>query len=302
MPLREFAQSPTFGLRAELWADRLYFGLPGQPQSFPVSTSVGINGVAIFRKPADDDYIALLAPAPKTFHETRLDESPLFAPQEFPGLPELVGQVLPGESFDRVGVMYVPDLSINLNAGAVVVGAMAGTAGPGVVWANGCNGFLTAGHVAINVLKVTDQHGTLAGNTVHVFDPAHPSAWATPNVDVALIQVTRGAKITRFSAANVPAYSIFGVDFHLSSMSSSNILAKIGWYVWPSSGTYIDLYMTGGACTQPGDSGGAVTLSGTSELIGMVVGGTKTFASFVQDIATQLAALRTVTGLNSIAL
>lgn len=77
----------------------------------------------------------------------------------------------------------------------------------------------------------------------------------------------------------------------------------IGWYVWPGVlGTYVDLYMTNAACTVPGNSGAVVTNENSMDAVGTVVGGTKTFASFVQDIDRQIGALRTVTGLGSLSL
>jgi hypothetical protein len=149
----------------------------------------------------------------------------------------------------------------------------------------------------------TDAHGTILGKTIHAFDPGTPSGGTTPNVDVALIEPPSGAATTSFARGS----SITGsspIDLHLTAgLKVSTVLAMISWYVWPrAGGTYVDLYMTNTACTVPGDSGAVVTNSGSNYAIGIVVGGTRTFASFIQDIHSQIAALKTVTGLGSLSL
>jgi hypothetical protein len=182
---------------------------------------------------------------------------------------------------------------------------MQGTAGPEVRWGAGYRGFLTAGHVVTGHANVTDggTPPTVLGTTVHVLDPAITSSGSAPDVDVALMRVGASAVTTTFSMGSPLASGTTSIDLHLGSgLKSSSVLGMIAWYIWPGIGRYVDLYMTNAACTAPGDSGAIVTTAGSNDAIGIVVGGTTTFSSFIQDIQTQITALRTVAGLGTLSL
>lgn len=188
-------------------------------------------------------------------------------------------------------------------AGTTIYGALQGTAGPEAKWASGHRGFLTAGHVAIGTTHVDDAAGVRLGTTICAFDPGTVSGGTRPNVDVALIEVASTSRTTPFPQGS-PLSGSAGVDLHLGKgLTASTVLGMIAWYLWPGvGGTYADLYMTNAACTVPGDSGAVATRSRTSKAIGMVVGGTKTFTSYIQDISRQITTLQTVAGLGTLSL
>ncbi|HZZ25995.1 MAG TPA: hypothetical protein VFE60_27120 [Roseiarcus sp.] len=298
MAFRDFAESIDFGERAQRWADALYFGPQDQPDSYPFGIAHGIRGVGLVRRNSVD-FIAILTLGKPP--EQRLDLTELLNPPQYPDIFNAIRSVLPDETFDRVCILPIPQIIRSASAGTFVRGALQGTAGPGVTWAGGRAGFLTAGHVAVGQVSLTDASGNSYGNVVHAFDPAQ-GAGSAPNVDVAVIEVPKGAPTTSF-ASGAPIKGNSAVDLHLNSgPKSSTVLAMIGWYDWPLAGRYVDLYMTNAACTVPGDSGSVVTSAGTSDAIGIVVGGTATFTSFIQVIDTQIKALNAVTGLNSLKL
>ena len=302
MAFRNFVESADFGERAQRWADALYFGPPGWERPIPFGVAFGISGVGLI-KLYGKDYIALLAPLEKGAEEYPLIEAPVSAPQSDPNIYEAIQIALPNELPDQVCVLRIPRMARSAAAGVVIYGAMQGRAGPRVTWASTRVGFITAGHVAAGAGYVTDATGRVVfGRTVHAFDPATPSGGSAPNVDVALIEPPSGSAVSHFAKGSVvPGLS--AIDLHLATPPrASTILGMISWYVWPGLGTYVDLFMTNAACTVPGDSGAAVTNAGTSDLIGIVVGGTRTFSSFIQDIDRQIAALRTVTGLGALSL
>jgi hypothetical protein len=296
MAFRDFA-----GERAQRWADAFYFGPPGRQGSWPIGPAFNIFGVGSIRR-NHESYIALLVPLRIRDGEVALEETELPPAESDEDVLAAVRNVLPDEPLDQVRILRVPEIIRSATPGTAVYGAMRGTAGAGVTWASGHAGFLTAGHVAIGTAHVTDRAGTSLGNTIHAFDPAISSGGTTPNVDVALIEPPKGSATTRFSSG-APLTASGPIDLHLGTgLTSSTVLAMISWYLWPGIGTYVDLYMTNAACTVGGDSGAAVTMGSSNEVVGMVVGGTKTFASFIQDIHTQIAALKTVTGLSSLSL
>ncbi len=300
MALQDFARSREFGERAQRWADALYFGRPGQQGSWPVGTAFGINGVGLLTR-NDHDLIALLAPHKPGARELPLDQAQLIEPESDEEVVRAVRNVLPGESLNQVCILRIPQIIRNATAGTVISGAMQGTAGPRVTWGAGHTGFLTAGHVAIGTGQVYDAHGVNAvGKTIHAFDPG--SGGGSTNVDVALIETPTGAALTTFYIGS-PITGSSAIDLHLGKgLMASTVLALISWYVWPGIGTYVDLYMTNGACSVPGDSGAVVTSAGSKDAVGMVVGGTATFASFIQDIGRQITTLQTVTGLSALSL
>jgi hypothetical protein len=232
-----------------------------------------------------------------------LDETPLLDPGTDPTAEAAVKQTL-GNPFGDVKLLRIPELTRKAAAGTAVYGALQGTAGPEAKWASGKHtGFLTAGHVAVGTRQVDDGAGNPLGTTICAFDPGTVSSGTRPNVDVALIEVAAGAVTTRFPQGT-PLKGSAGVDLYLGTGARpSTVLGMIAWYLWPSvGGTYVDLYMTNAACTVPGDSGAVVTASGLKEAVGMVVGGTTTFTSYIQDIARQITTLQSVAGLQTLSL
>jgi hypothetical protein len=300
MALREFAESSDLGERAERLADTLYFGAPGWQGSWPYGIAHGINGVGIVRQ-GTSDFIAILTLLDPKHSEVPLEQTALLTLDGNITIRDAILAVLPRENLAQVVILPVPQIHRNTTAGTRVYGALQGTAGPGVTWAGGRTGFLTAGHVAGGNATLTDVSGRHSyGKTVHVFDPA--AGGSASNVDVALIEVPVGAATTSFTKA-APIKGGSAVHLHLTKgRTASTVLGMIGWFSWPGAGLYIDLYMTNAACTVGGDSGSVVTNAGTTDAIGMVVGATGTFTSFIQVIETQLNALKAVTGLSAIQL
>lgn len=303
MAFRDFAPSSEFGDFAQLVADRMLFGpvglgtgIPGQPWSIVY----GVFGVGILRRGGSNS-VVLLQPLAASAEQTTLLRAPLIDPNSDPSVQRALKVADISVGSHDLKILRIPRLIRQAIAGTVVIGTTSGTVGPAATWA-GYQGFLTAGHVAIGTTRVDDVNGNQLGSTVHALFPGTPSGASPPNVDVALIRVGNGVATTKFNQAP-PLTQQSPVDLHLSGgLKNSTVLASIGWYFWPGYGNYVDLYMTNAACSAPGDSGAVVTVTGSQDAIGMVVGGTTTFTSYIQDISRQLAALRTLAGLGSLSL
>lgn len=301
MAFKDFARSPEFGAQAQRWAEAMFFGPTNQARVEPFGPDYGVSGVGLIHR-NDEDYIALFTPLKPGMAELPLEKVELIDPKSDEAIYVATELAMPGEALDYVRVVHVPDIIRNTTAGTAVHGALRGTAGPQATWANGRRGFLTAGHVAVGTGTVTDSYGTTIGTTIYALDPATPAAGSRPNIDVALIEVPTNAATTAFTLGT-PLAGSTAVNLHLGTgLAASTILGMISWFVWPSiGGTYVDLYMTNAACTVAGDSGATAT-SGSRDVVGLVVGGTATFTSYVQDIHRQLATLTTAAGLGSLSL
>jgi hypothetical protein len=305
MAFQDFAQSRDVGGRAQEWADVMMFG-PGPSRDItnvtvPYCLRFGIRGVGMVLR-GGQDFIVLLLPLRPDEPERRLDETPLLDPGTDAAAEAAVKQTL-GDRFGDVKLLPIPELTRKAKAGTAVYGALQGTAGPEAKWASNHTGFLTAGHVAVGTKQVDDVAGNPLGTTICTFDPGTVSSGTRPNVDVALIEVAAGAVTTRFPQGT-PLKGSAGIDLYLGTgTAASTVLGMIAWYLWPAvGGTYVDLYMTNAACTVPGDSGAVVTASGSTDAVGMVVGGTTTFTSYIQDIGRQITTLKTVAGLQTLSL
>jgi hypothetical protein len=265
----------------------------------PWSTRHGIYGVGILRR-SGSDFVVLLQPLAASASEPTLETAPLLDPDSDSAVLAALKETDIDTSSPWLKILRIPRLITQANAGTAVVGASTGTAGPEVTWA-GYRGFLTAGHVAIGTARIDDTAGNYSGSTVHALFPGAPGA-SPPNVDVALIRVRSGATTTKFGMG-APLTGSSSIHLHLNGgLTNSTVLGMIAWHSWPGYGNYIDLYMTNAACSAPGDSGAVVTLAGSNDAIGMVVGGTKTFTSYIQDIGRQLTTLKTFAGLGNLSL
>jgi hypothetical protein len=235
--------------------------------------------------------------------ESRLGEAELLAPQSIPQIFAGIQRALPGESLADIQILRIPDIALSAAAGTVINGSVKGTAGPRVTWAAGSHtGFLTAGHVAHGTTNIYDASNTnVLGTTKDVLYPGAATSGSKPNVDVALI--SSKAAGTTFLRGN-PITGSASIDVYLNTGAiADTVVGMISWYVFPGVGNYIDLYMTNGRCTNPGDSGAVVTAAGSNHAIGMVIGGTTgTFTSFVQDIHRQIDALKNLAGLGALSL
>lgn len=279
----------------------MFFGPTDQARAKPFGPDFGVSGVGLVHRNGED-YIALFTLLKPDTTEQPLHQVELIDPKSDQLIYAATQLAMPGEPLDRVRVVHVPDIIRKATAGTAVHGALRGTAGPRVTWANGRTGFLTAGHVAVGTAIVTDGHGAALGTTIYALDPATPAAGSRPNVDVAVIEVPASAATTAFTPG-APLAGSAAINLHLGKgLTASTVLGMISWFVWPSiGGTYVDLYMTNATCTVAGDSGATAT-TGARDAVGMVVGGAATFTSYIQDIHRQISTLTMAAGLGALSL
>lgn len=294
------AFSKKYGKLAQEWADALLFGPKDQQIIFPFGPKFGLIGVGIIIQ-GTKEYLVMLVPARPSDNEVELGNTQLYDLSDEPQLQDLLKLVLPGERLDDARVLRVPAMVRQSLAGAGIVATLRGTTGPEVRWA-GRRGFLTAGHVVDGATAVASLRGTSIGTVVTALNPAAAGTGATtPNADVGLVETT--LPTTPFTVG--PALSgATNVDLHLgvSTITPAQVVGRVAWLAPAAGGLYTDLYLTNGKCTSGGDSGTLATNS-SSKAIGLVIGGSSgTFATYVQDIHTQLAALRGVAGLGSLTL
>jgi len=165
-----------------------------------------------------------------------------------------------------------------------------GTCGAGVHWDHS-HGVLTAGHVGSALAAAAYSKGVHVGGVVFSCNPAN--AGAQVGADVALIELNPGVPLVTTITGTTqvqPLGSLFVLK--RGQQSPVAVLGKLEWLTLPSAnGTYGDVYLTANSVTQAGDSGAAVLLQGTTQVVGHVIGGTPGMSSFIQDITYQLRAI-----------
>jgi hypothetical protein len=175
-----------------------------------------------------------------------------------------------------------------ISTGDVIRGSRRGTAGAPVQWTVGGgtqHGILTAGHVAGTATNTVDGSGAHVGKVAQCLLPAKGG------IDVAVVELSSASPSTRLAgphgltgATNVELLGPGG------RRTAGQVVAKAGWFYWASSSaTYVDLYVTGSTISNQGDSGSAATLSGSTDIIGMLVGAST--GSLIQDARTQINAI-----------
>jgi hypothetical protein len=200
---------------------------------------------------------------------------------------------------ELVAVRVPPTLPHACPGDGITVAGNTGLLGSAVRWAGG-HGFLTAGHVAQAMGNaVFDSVGSNLGNVVFVRtgSSAVSGGCTSSSVDVAVIRLRAGIPVqtagitgtgTASPRASVHVYTALGPRPH-----PALIYAATQW--WWMSGLGVALtqvYLSGSGVTNPGDSGGPVTLSAYPNLVvGHVVGGNAVLSCF-QEVDHQLAEIR----------
>ncbi|MGB8032046.1 MAG: hypothetical protein WCF30_20535 [Terracidiphilus sp.] len=204
-----------------------------------------------------------------------------------------------GENLDWVGdAVAVPVSPSSLHAlpgGPVRVMAQNGELGAPVTW-NGCNGYLTAGHVgqSLNEEAYDENHGNI-GKVVFVrtANAIQPQGCAGSSVDVAIIKLYPGLQHGYRYSIGIPQPNDTVVVHTRRGMEIAQIYgAARWWYVSKVGVTLTEVYLSSRGVTEEGDSGGPVLLARSKgQIIGSIVsGGTAT--SCFQDIAHQLSEIR----------
>lgn len=156
-----------------------------------------------------------------------------------------------------------------------------GTIGCKASWTGG-TGFLTAGHVAPTKGSSVFNGSTPLGTVRFTSDPS--GGGTVPSADVSLVEL--GPKLTWSSAHGPPvaAAPSTAVTVLSGRPKAGIIVGFLTFFYWASvSGTYADTYLTSSYVSSGGDSGSAV-IDGNGDVVGLVVGGTKGIASFIQDV------------------
>lgn len=296
MGLQEFSRSPNRGRQAERLAEALLFGPAAGIDLYPFGVAVGIVGVGILHR-GEEEFIVILEPGPSS---TSLAEATLHPLSEPLAQDSVFRQILTDESIGDLRWLKVPELELQALAGTGIQSTtVLGTAGPGVTWANGRLGFLTAGHVVRGGTAVTDLgwRTNTIGQVVVALDPAASATAPAIQIDVGLVEITSGP-VSRLPQGSALGPGACAVDLHLapSSPTGSTVVAMMAWYAPNNGALYKDVYMTGAKCTAPGHSGAMVT-DNSGAAIGLVIAAsTSNFTTYIQDIGSQLAALRGLAG------
>jgi hypothetical protein len=286
MRLGDFTQDRGLAVRAEALAFRLLMG----PDSLrllevPFGEMFGILGVGIH---------ALAKQLVLFVRPKHLEVGLIQNAMEVITLRNALNAVaLEGENWTDVIGWGTPDPIEQVSSGDRIRGSRRGTAGAPVQWTVGGAtryGIFTAGHVAGTASTIQDLSGTNLGNVAQCVLPA------TGGVDVAVVELSSASSSTRLSGPR-GLTGATNIDLKKSGGTASDqVVAKAGWFYWSSSSaTYLDLYVTGSTISADGDSGSAAVVSGTNELVGMLVGAST--GSLIQDARTQIGALKSLSGL-----
>jgi hypothetical protein len=312
MSLQEFSRTPSIGLRAQQLSNSLFFGPPRSSRyltSLPFGSNFSILGAGVYYIEDRDTIVAFVEAGIFIKEGERIPLIELSNGREALGTlygdnarewsdciaigiipPEV--QLAPG---DFIGVSSSNSTQFYLNQG---------TCGTPVTWGNNHRGFLTAGHVANQInYNVEDINGNYIGVVAGVWD----SAQSQTGADIAVVELSNANIVLNHSGFQGPQKITQGpanIDLYLpGGTSTAQVLGNASWLNFPSTkGTYLDLYLTGTSITQGGDSGSAVTITGTNDLIGHVIAGTGTLMSVIQDAQYQLSVIKTAPLFNSITL
>jgi hypothetical protein len=173
-------------------------------------------------------------------------------------------------------------------------GGAFGTLGALVTTAAGTDGILTAGHVASPGALVQDDAGA-TGLVTFSIDPAQVSG-PIVTADVAVIEPlswrAMSPPCTLAATATATGANAVTATGTVSGRQNGVIMGMTAYlYVPKMAGQWGDVYFTTAGISTGGDSGAPVTLAGTNDLIGHVVGGSPPTTSFVQEIDFQLKAV-----------
>ena len=208
---------------------------------------------------------------------------------EIPDFYGVYEQILGPELLTEVYALMLAPPEPFAASGDAITSPNSGRVGCAVSW-NGGSGFLTAGHVAPTKGAGVFDRRTSLGSVVYVSNPA--GGGTAPMADVAVVELPAGTKLSSTFGARVaaPANSTVTVQNGRGG-ASGNVFAFCTFNYWAKvGGTYGDTYITDRAVSVGGDSGSAVT-DAAGNLVGTLVGGTKT-NSYIQDVQYQIGQIR----------
>jgi hypothetical protein len=286
MRLGDFTPDRELAARAEALAFRLLIG----PDSLrrleaPFGETFGILGVGIH---------ALAKQVVLFVRSKYLEEGLIRNAVEVTTLRNALNAVaLEGENWTDVIGWGTPDPIEQVSSGDRIRGSKRGTAGAPVQWTvsgSTQHGIFIAGHVAGTASAIQDLSGTNLGKVAQCLLPA------TGGVDVAVVELSSVSPSARLSGPR-GLTGATNIDLKKSGGTASDqVVAKAGWFYWSSSSaTYLDLYVTSSTISKAGDSGSVAVVSGTNEVVGMLVGAST--GSLIQDARTQIGALNSLSGL-----
>ncbi len=288
MTLEAFAQNKELAKKAQSWADKLRFGPLGKLETRTLfGARFGVSGVGMLQRDSRE-FLVFFMSTPRS-KVVPLDKAPLLRLKEDGNLIEAMKIAWPNEEIpDEDGrIIRMPRVFQQAAAGSRVAGISLGTVGPAAK-STGSNGFLTAGHVVGSGGNVKDASGKVIGTIRQSFDPK--ALTSASNVDVAYVEMKTPAATTVCTLGSRLTSSSSSIQVILNSgTTSASVVSKAAWYLI-SGACYNDVYLTGKACTSPGDSGALAAVSRGA--VGLVVGGASGVSTFIQDIHTQLAAFK----------
>jgi hypothetical protein len=310
MSLRDYCRFPEIGERADFLANSLLFGTNNIESnlSIPFGVLFSIWGVAVISSnfdtefyeeiPSGEEFIAILIEASRLAPEGRRIQISEIS------TVRAAFQMLFGDSINDWQNVYAIGISepeLHICPGDILKASRRGTCGTPVFWGNKRYGVLTAGHVAPTLGSiVSDVRGNQVGSVVNVLNPAQG---AKTGADVSVIELS--GRLAQPSSQFMGKTNLSGTSpinvYKNGGITNTNVVGKAGWFYIPAvKGTYSDLYLTGKAVTQGGDSGCAATFALTNDLIGHVVGGCGSYTSLIQDINYQLNAISVTPGFANI--
>jgi hypothetical protein len=195
----------------------------------------------------------------------------------------------------------------HLGRGDEIVAAMSGTCGAPVSWAINRRGFLTAGHVASTSQVVHDAGAKKIGDCALSLDLANNAL----GMDVAIVELPTSGT---YAPAGSPSTLLPSVQAHQAVAIHSRLghrgprhtqlRGMFSWLYFPApiAGSCADLFFTTQEVTQPGDSGSLATDPASGNFIGHVVGSMSQCGTLIQDLDSQLRALRTFNGFKTISI
>jgi hypothetical protein len=193
-------------------------------------------------------------------------------------------------------VLGVTTPEFEAKPGDAISGPISGTIGCKVSWGTS-TGFLTAGHVGKPVSATITTGSTKLGTVVYSNDPKGNGTKVED--DVALVRLLPGSTLTNTITASAvagPGDTVSITRAGGASAVSATIMGYCCWVYFPAqNGTCGDTYFTTRQVTAPGDSGSPV-LDSASNIIGHVIGASKGFCTYIQDVRYQMREIASKSG------
>lgn len=293
MTVTDFAQNFEQGRRVERLSEALYWGPPSEPRARGLPWCVEHTIIAVGLLSHDGKQrIAVYVDAGLS----GLRPSVVRPVLDVRPSRQAIEAVFPGEEQQWTDAVAVgtPPVRLDIGRGDEISSPInQGTCGARVSWGNGRQGFLTAGHVARASHVVHDSNKSVVGTCVLSLDPL-----VTPSrtSDVAVVELQAGVSYGPAPAQQLgkthPGQAI--IIHSPRGPLATTVSGFLTFFVSapPSSAVYDNVLQTAAQVTQGGDSGSLVTAA-TGEILATHVGSAQGYASFGQDLDTQLQAIRT---------